>query len=130
MRKSYEALFNHNEWPQKVDPNWRPFKNLVCFFLYLGLNDPELGMTRRMLRWIINLLLTMKLHRIINDKYWIPSDDSTVAKWDRYFVKPPVCELIVHLHLCHILFEICVVEQTHTNALPNISIESTNFLKL
>ena len=59
--------------------------------LWLGISDPNLGMTRTMLEWIINLLLTLQDHQYIKNSLWIPSDPTTITKYDRFFPDPPVC---------------------------------------
>lgn len=92
IKKSYQQLLNHEEWPKNfINPHWEPFRNLVCFLLYIGWEDKSLGMSVKMLDWIINLLLTLQQENIIDDEYFIPRDHSTILKYKRWFPDPPVC---------------------------------------
>ena len=94
-RRSYESLLLHNVWPNTKSSHynelWKPFRNLICFMLWLGLNDPQLGMTRQMLTWIINLLVTLQDHGLLDANVWIPTNSSTITKYTRYFPEPPIC---------------------------------------
>lgn len=90
-KKSYESLLLHDNWPEDVEPNWQPFANVLCFMLWLGYNDSNLNMTRIMLQWIINLLLTLQFYNVIKHDIWIPTDASTIGKWNRWFPDPPIC---------------------------------------
>ena len=92
-RRSYEPVLLHDIWPdpKDYDVRWQPFRNIIEFMLWLGINDPQIGMTRKMLEWIINLLLTLQDHCVISDKIFIPTSATTIPKWNRYFPQPPVC---------------------------------------
>ena len=94
IRRSYESLFKHFIWPKPkdYDEDWKPFRNCLCYMLWLGLNDPNLSMTRNTLQWILNLLMTLKSEGVFkDDNYWIPTDASTITKYKRYFPNPPLC---------------------------------------
>ena len=91
-RKSYECLLLHDEWPCRfVNEDWKPFRNLLCFMLYIGWEDKALGMTTQMLDWILNLMLTMQSYNYIDKEFFIPKDHSTILKYKRWFPDPPIC---------------------------------------
>ena len=94
IRRSYQSLLNCKFWPnaRDLDEDWKPFRNCACYLLWLGRNDPQLGLTSNVLQWIINLLLTLKAEGVFKyDDYWIPRDSSTIDKWMRYFPEVPIC---------------------------------------
>ena len=92
IKQSYQTLLNHDQWPKKyVNHDFAPFRNLICFMLYIGWEDKSLGMTKKMLNWILNLLLTLQVDNIIQANYFIPKDASTILKYKRWFPDPPVC---------------------------------------
>ena len=90
-RKSYEALLEHECWPKHVDPRFQPFDNIACFMCWLGIGDDSLKMSRNLLTWVLNLLLTLQDHGYISQSLWIPTDATTITQYDRYFPDPPVC---------------------------------------
>ena len=92
IKESYSQLLNHDIWPSNyVNEQFAPFRNVACFMLYLGWSDKYLGMTTKMLDWIINLLLTLQQHDIIDSEVFLPRDRSTILKYKRWFPQPPVC---------------------------------------
>ena len=92
IKKSYQQLLKHNNWPSRfVNPHFAPFRNVACFMLYVGWEDKSLGMTTKMLDWILNLLLTLKSYNIIDEDFFVPRDRSTILKYKRWFPNPPVC---------------------------------------
>ena len=91
-RKAYSPLLKHEVWPEpkNLDPRWQPLGNLLHWFLFLGWFSAKYGFTREQIQWILNMLLTLQHYGYIDDQLWIPSDPTTIAKWKRYFVSPPL----------------------------------------
>ena len=108
---SYAALQQHEQWNNKYENlHWRPFRNALCFMLWLGWNDPALSLSRNQLQWILFVLLTLRKQGIIADNYWIPTNASTISKWSRWFPTPPLSMrlLFIYLFIYYYFMPICI----------------------
>ena len=105
---AWSRLVNHDVYNKNAELEWYPFQNELCFMLWLGRSDPSLGMTRNMLTWIINLLLTLKMNNHIDNDYFIPTHATTVEKWWRFIPQPPSRMSKYYCYPCTRVFDVCL----------------------
>jgi hypothetical protein len=91
-KTSWQALIDHEKFNKKnANIHWKPFRNILCFFLWIGRHDPSIRWTRKQLQWILDVLRSVKDAGFITNDLWIPTDASTIEKWDNWFPMPPIC---------------------------------------
>jgi hypothetical protein len=102
-RKSWESLISHNKTNKYATEMWYPFRNEICLMLFLGLQDQQLSMTRKLLQWFIWFLNTLQDRHIIGQEYWLPKSSQTVESWINLFPNVPfsyfICFIYIYIFL-------------------------------
>ena len=88
-RLAWENLIDHENVNKNASNEWYPGRNIVDYLLFVGKNDPNWGMTRKMLQWIVDLLLTLQVEGYLDEDLKIPTNATTIEKWWIYIPKPP-----------------------------------------
>ena len=90
---AWDSLINNQEESKNANINdWYPFRNELCFLLFVGRFDPDRAITRQTMTYFCSILRTLQQNGHLNEDYFVPKNGNLIETWWKYLPTPPMRE--------------------------------------